>query len=264
MRVTICGRLRIESAGAVLDESALPGRLGRRLWTYLVLNRRRPVGRGEIAVALWGDDGPEAADASLNALISRLRAALVRLDPGVELRAATGSYTLALPADVFVDRERAWDAIHHVQAIRRRGDAAGAWAEAVIAHEIAARGFLPGESGEWIEGERRTLADIEMQALEAVVEAELDEGRPAEAERAARALIARDALREAGYRLLMRALAAGGNGAQAAHVIQECRAALEHAGVAVSADTERVFREVSGAGSPRAPSTSRRSTEPRK
>ena len=264
MRVTICGRLRIESDAAVIDESSLPGRLGRKLWAYLVLNRRRPVGRGEIATALWGDEEPDAADASLNAVVSRLRTALGRLDPAVELQAATGSYTLALPADVFVDRERAWDAIHHVQAIRRRGDAAGAWAEAVIAHEIAARGFLPGEEGEWIEAERRTLGDIELQALEAVVEAEIDQKRPPEAERAARMLIARDALRESGYRLLMRALAAGGNGAQAARVMDECHAAFADAGVAVSPETERVYREVSGAGSPRAPSRSTRRTAPRR
>jgi DNA-binding SARP family transcriptional activator len=264
--VTICGRLRIESDTAVIEEASLPGRLGRKLWTYLVLNRRRPIGRGEIATALWGHEEPDAADASLNALISRLRAALAPLEAGglPELRGATGSYSLALPADVFVDRERAWDAIHHVQAVRRRGDAAAAWAEAVIAHEIAARGFLPGEDGDWIVAERRALGDIELQALEAIVEAEIDQRRPAEAERAARALIARDILREAGYRLLMRALAAGGNGAQAARVMEECRSALTGAGVAMSAETERVYREVSGAGSPGAPSTSRPNTAPRK
>lgn len=266
MHVTICGHLRIESEGAVVEEAALPGRLGRKLWAYLVLNRRRPVGRGEIAGALWGDEEPDAADASVNALISRLRAVLARFPTGErpELRTATGSYTLVLPADAFVDRERAWDAIHHVQAIRRRGDAAAAWAEAVIAHEIAVRGFLPGEAGEWIEAERRTLRDIELQALESIVEAEIDQRRPPEAERAARMLIARDALRESGYRLLMRALAAGGNGAQAARVMDECRSAFADAGVAVSAETERVYREVSGAGSPRAPSTSTPRTAPRK
>ncbi len=264
MRVAICGHLRIESAAAVIEEAALPGRLGRKLWAYLVLNRRRPVGRGEIATALWGDAEPDAADASVNALISRLRAVLARLAEGerAELRTATGSYTLVLPPLAFVDRERAWDAIHHVQAIRRRGDAAGAWAEAVIAHEIAARGFLAGENGEWIEAERRTLGDIELQALEAIVEAEIDQKRPPEAERAARMLIARDALRESGYRLLMRALAAGGNGAQAARVMDECHAAFAEAGVAVSPETERVYREVSGAGSPRAPSRSTRRTAP--
>ena len=63
---------------------------------------------------------------------------------------------------------------------------------------------------------------------------------------------------------LDRALAAGGNGAQAARVMDECHAAFADAGVAVSPETERVYREVSGAGSPRAPSRSTRRTAPRK
>jgi DNA-binding SARP family transcriptional activator len=258
VRVTVCGQLRIESGDAVIEEAALPGRLGRRLWAYLVLNRRRQVARGELATALWRDE-PDSADASLSALVSRLRTALARLGPDdrAEVRGATGSYRLVLPAGTFVDYERAWEAIHHVQATRRRGEVAAAWSEAVIANEIAARGFLPGEDGDWIEAERRTLGDIELQALEAIAEAELDQNHPAEAERVARRLIGRAALRESGYRLLMRALAAGGNPAQTAHVIDECRGALSAAGAVPSAETERLYRQLTAAGSPRAPSTSR-------
>ena len=195
--------------------------------------------------ALWSDDAPEAADASLNALVSRVRAVLARIpESPAELRSASGAYTLLLPPDVLVDRERAWRAINHVLAIRRQGDVRGAWAEAVIANEIAARGFLPGDQAQWIEAERRTLRDIELQALEAIGDAEIDERRPGEAERVARRVIATDALRESGYRLLMRALAAGGNAAQAARVMDECRAALAGARALPSAETERVFREV--------------------
>lgn len=242
----MCGRLAIEGPGGALGEDRLPGRLGRRLWAYLVLHRRRAVARGELATALWGDAIPDAYDASLSALASRVRSAVapVAADPAFDLRGGGGTYALALPPDTFVDRERAWAAIHHVRAIRARGEPRAAWAEAVIAHEIAARSFLPGEDGEWIEAERRVLADIELQALEAVVTAELDRAEPAEAERAARSLIARDPLRESGYRLLMQALAAGGNGAQCARVMAECRVALAGAGAAPSAETERTFREL--------------------
>jgi SARP family transcriptional regulator, regulator of embCAB operon len=237
--------MRIEFERSSVGESAFPGRLGRRLWAYLVLNRRRPVGRGELANALWGDASPEAADASLNALVSRLRSVLSAGSNGrAEVRGSTGTYALVLPDSVVVDRERAWTAISHVRAVRQRGDLRGAWAEAVIANEIAARGFLPGEDGEWIEAERRTLRNIEMQALEAIGDAEIDQARPDEAERVARRLIAGDALRESGYRLLMRALAAGGNRAQALSVMDECRGALAAASATPSAETERVFREV--------------------
>ena len=236
----------MESGAGVVEEESLPGRLGRRLWVYLVLNRRRPVGRGEVYAALWGEETPEAADASLDALASRLRSTIRPVGPTIELRASGGSYSLGLPADVFVDRERAWTAINHVQALRRQGDSADAWAEAVIANEIAARGLLPGEDGPWIEAERRTLRDIELQALEAIGQAEIDRHRSDEAERVGRRLITADPLRESGYRLLMRALAAGGNAAQAGRVMSECRAALAVAGASPSAETERVYREVVG------------------
>ena len=250
MRITICGRLRVEADGGVVEEESLPGRLGRRLWVYLVLNRRRPVGRGELEAALWGEDAPEAADASLNALASRLRSTIGHISRDVELRASAGTYSLALPVDVFVDRERAWSAIHHVQALRRQGDHADAWAEAVIASEIAARGLLPGEDGAWIEAERRTLHDIELQALEAIGQAEIEHRRAEEAERVGRRLIAADPLRESGYRLMMRAVTAGGDSGRAAGVMRECRAVLAAAGLVPSAETEAVYREALRAGSP--------------
>lgn len=251
MRVTVCGELRIEGAAGTVSQRELPGRLGRRLWAYLVLTRRRPSGSGELATALWGDDAPDAWEQSLHALVSRLRRGLGRAEPDALIRSTGAGYALALPADAFVDRERASFAIDHVRATLRRGDVAGAWAEAVIAHEIAARGFLPGESGEWVEAERRLLSGIEIQSLEAVAEAELAQARPAEAERAARSLIGLDPLRESGYRLLMRSAAAAGNAAAAASVMAECRAALAAVGAAPSAETERAFRATRGApGSP--------------
>ncbi|HEY6959653.1 MAG TPA: BTAD domain-containing putative transcriptional regulator [Candidatus Limnocylindria bacterium] len=247
MRVLICGRLSIEDGATVVGETALPGRLGRRLWSYLVLHRRRPVGRSELVEALWGEESPEAEDASLNALTSRVRSAIAPFGKErAELRASTGAYSLYLAPDAFVDRERAWTAIHHVEAIRREGKVREAWAEAIIANEIAARGFLPGEDAPWIEAERRTLRDIELQALEAVCDAELHQRRSAEAERVARRLIAADALRESGYRYLMRALAQDGNAAQAVAVMEECRRALRAVSVEPSAETERVFREIVG------------------
>jgi len=244
VRISLCGRLRVETDAGVVDEASLPGRLGRRLWVYLVLNRRRPVGRGELTAALWGDESPEAADASLNALASRVRSAMASVASRVEIRSSAGSYALVLPLDVFVDRERAWTAIHHVESLRRRGDIAEAWAEAVIANEIAARGLLAGEDGPWITAERRILRDIELQALEAIGEAEIDRHRGDEAERVGRRLIAADPLRESGYRLLMRALAAEGNPAQAARVMDECRATLGAAMASPSPETEQVYRDV--------------------
>ena len=92
--------------------------------------------------------------------------------------------------------------------------------------ETAGRGILAGEEAPWIEGARRTLAEIRFLAHERTVEAELGRGRPDLAEAEARALVALDPLRESGYPLLMHALAAGGNAAQATRVFDECRRTL--------------------------------------
>jgi DNA-binding SARP family transcriptional activator len=195
----------------------------------------------ELATAVWGDASPDAWEASLHALVSRLRGSLRRVDPAAVLRSRGVAYELSLASGTFVDRERAWEAIHHVRLTHRRGDVATAWTEAVIAHEIAARGFLPGESGDWIEAERRLLRGIEIQALEAITEAELARARHDEVERLARQLIALDQLRESGYRLLVRGLRGSGDAGAATAVIAECRAALATVGARPSAETEAIF-----------------------
>ena len=214
MRIYVCGRLAIEHEAVVLRESDFPARQGRRLWAFLVLRRRWPVARDDLATAIWGDEVPDAWDAALNPLISRLRALLRPLmacDPALAIRGEVGRYALALPADTFIDYERARAGLHEADSRLRRGDLGPALAEARVAMEIAAHGFLPGEEAPWIEGERRLLADLRLHALECTVEAELRRGNAAIAEREAEQLLALAPLRESGYRLLMRALAAGGH-----------------------------------------------------
>lgn len=246
LRLQLCGPLAIEHAAGVIREQALAGRQGRRLWAYLVLERHRPVGRDELAEALWGDDAPDAWDASLNALVSRLRTVL-RPVSGVTLVGEVGRYTLRVPDEAVVDIERCWKGLLRAEAALRQGQLALATAESLIARAITARGFLAGESAPWIESRRKVLRDTRLQATELAGEAALRGGGHAEAERIARESIQLDPLRESGYRLLMRALAAGGNGAQALRVMQECRAVLQaQVGASPSAETERVYREAAG------------------
>ena len=250
LRIYVCGRLAVEADVVVLREADFPARQGRRLWAYLVLNRRLPVGRAELAEAVWGDDAPEAADTALNALVSRLRAALrpiAALHPALTVRGEVGRYVLSLPADAFVDYERARLAIHQADAAFRQGDAGLTLAESRVAMEIAGRGFLPGEEAPWIEGTRRVLAEIRGRAHERTVEAELARGHADLAEQEARDLIAREPLRESAYRLLMRALAARGNTAEILTVLARCRQTLgDVAGLVPSSETERLARDLTG------------------
>ena len=62
VRIQICGALAVERDGERL-EARLPGRQGRLLFTYLVVNRHRHIPRDELAEALWREPDPAAVDA---------------------------------------------------------------------------------------------------------------------------------------------------------------------------------------------------------
>jgi SARP family transcriptional regulator, regulator of embCAB operon len=248
LRIFICGRLAV-AGPALIREATLPGRQGRRLWAYLVLNRRRPVARDELAEAIWGDDVPDGWDSVVSGVVSRLRTILAPVAPasGLSIEGKPGCYILRLPAATFVDYERARSAIHGSDVASRRSELAHALSEARVAMEIAARGFLAGEEGPWIQRERRLLTDIQVRAFERTVEAEIERDNPDLAEQEARLLIRLDPLRESGYRLLMRALDAGGNQAEAVRIMTDCREMLrDQVGTAPSRETERLFHQIVG------------------
>jgi DNA-binding SARP family transcriptional activator len=203
-----------------------------------------------LATAVWGDAIPDAWDDALSALVSRLRRSLRPVASGCPepaIHGGEGRYLLALPPGSVVDLERATAALHRAEVMRRRGELSAALAEARVATEIAARGFLTGEGGEWVVGQRRLLEETRVHALECTITAELARGNAALAEREAELLVALAPLRETGHQLLMRALAAGGNRGQAVVAYQRCRRLLrDQVGIAPSPETERLHRQLTG------------------
>ncbi len=238
--------MAIEHPRGAIRESELPARQGRRLWAYLGLNRGRRIARDELAEAIWGDGIPDAWDVGLNAVVSRLRTVLRPVAAyGVVVHGEVGRYSLPLPAATHVDLERCWKALLRAEAALRERLPEEALAESLAARAIAERGFLPGEEGVWIAAQRRVLAETRVRATELAGEAELRRGRPIDAQRIARQVVTLDPLRESGYRLLMRALAAAGRAGLADS--RRMPAVLrEQVGAAPSEETERVFREAAG------------------
>jgi SARP family transcriptional regulator, regulator of embCAB operon len=237
-RIQLCGRVVVRLGGRRV-EGELPGRQGRLLFVYLAATRSHAVPRDELVDALWPRDAPEKADASLSALVSKLRRAVP-----VEGRS---DLQLVLPADAWIDLEAASEALHRAESAAARRDWAAAWAPARVTQHIAARGFLQGEDAPWIEERRRSLETLYLRSLELAGRASLELGGTEidTAERAARALVARAPFRETGYRLLMEILAARGNDAEALRVYEGLRALLrEELGTAPSSETQALHRQL--------------------
>ena len=120
-------------------------------------------------------------------------------------------------AGATVDLENADESIHRAESAVVLGQWERAWAVSQVAMFTARRGFLPGEDAVWIDEVRRHLDEVHVRALEAYAAAGLGLGGTelAAARDAGRTLVKLAPLRESGHRLLMRALAAEGNPADA-------------------------------------------------
>jgi DNA-binding SARP family transcriptional activator len=240
LRIQICGPLAVERDGQRLD-ALLPGRQGRLLFAYLVVNRHRQVPRDELAEALWREPDPAAVDARLNPLLSKLRRVF-----GADSVDGRSTLRLCL-TDAWVDLEVAADAIHRAESSVARQDWARAWGPALTALFVAQRGFLPGEDAAWIDEVRHQLTELHVRALECYAAAGLGIGgtEQATAVRAARQLTRLAPLRESGYRYLMQALAAEGNLAEALHVYGQLSECLrEQLGVSPGPATRELYERL--------------------
>lgn len=240
MRIQVCGQLAIEQDGQRVD-LRLPGRQGRLLFVYLVVNRHRQVPRDELAEALWRAPDPAAVDGRLNPLVSKLRGVL-----GAAAVVGRPALQLCLPG-AWVDLEAAAEAIHRAESSVAQQDWRRAWGPALTALFVAERDFLPGEDAPWIDEIRHHLAVLRLRALECYAAAGLGIGSTelAAAVRASRRLIGLAPLRESGYRYLMRALAAQGNLAEALEVHGQLAACLrDQLGVSPSPATRALYERL--------------------
>src|SRR3954469_7985247 len=99
MEFRILGPIEVlDDRGAV----ALGGRKPRAVLAVLLLNANRPVGAGELAVALWGEDAPRQAIRTVHVHVSRLRKAL---GAGEVLTSTPGGYLLRVaPGELDAER----------------------------------------------------------------------------------------------------------------------------------------------------------------
>jgi DNA-binding SARP family transcriptional activator len=224
--------------------AALPGRQGRLLFAYLVLNRDRDCGRAELIDVLWPEHPPAAADTALSALLSKLRRAL-----GEGTLAGRSELRLVPAGPVAVDVEEAEAATARAEAAIDAHDWTAAAEQARAALAVDLQTFLPDCEGLWVAEKRRDLEAVRVRAFEALAAAGLRQGgrELGAAEQAARAAIALAPFRESAHRLLMEIHEAAGNPAEALRAFEELRTLLRDElgtspGAAALAVHERVLR----------------------
>lgn len=244
-RIQLCGRFVADIDGARVEDT-LPGRRGRILFAYLVLNRGRALTREQLLIAGWGEDAPAETRSALSVLLSKLRHAL-----GADRLQGRTEIELLLPQATFVDVEAALEGAHRAESGIAEGRWAQAWGPAGIAYHIATRPFLTGLEAPWIDQWRRRLEEVRLRGLECFAAAGLGLGGPAlaQAEERARMLTALAPYRESGHCILIEALERRGNVAEALRAYERLRVLLrEELGIAPSPTLQAIHqRLLSGA-----------------
>jgi DNA-binding SARP family transcriptional activator len=252
-RIYLAGRLAVEHDGRlVVQERDFAGRQGRLAFACLGVNRSRGVPRDELVTALWGESPPDELDATLSAVLSKLRALFRRaglIAAAIELR--HGTVEMRLPAATWIDIEAAANAIDEAEGAVRAGDAARAWSFANVVVSISRRGFLPDEEAPWIEARRARLRLALARALQCLSKISAERGEQGLAVEYAGEVIALEPFRETAYLELMRLHAQMGNRAEALRVFGRCRKLLrDELGTTPSPQTEAAFLEILQGDSP--------------
>jgi DNA-binding SARP family transcriptional activator len=239
--IRLCGPLAA-SVGADAAAVTLPGRQGRLLFAYLVLNRGRDCGRAELIDVLWPEEPPAAAETALSALLSKLRRAL-----GDSALVGRSELRLVPPEPIEVDVETAAADADRAEAAVDGSDWAAAAERARSVLGVDLQTFLPDCEGPWVATQRRELEAMRLRALEALAESGLRRGgrELGAAEQAARSAIAAAPYRESAHRLLMEIHEAAGNPAEALRAFEDLRVLLrDELGTTPGADAMAVHERL--------------------
>lgn len=238
VRVYLCGRITVECGGRALHDAGLDGAQSRVLLAFLGTRRTRPASRLELIEALWGAHPPLSMDISLNAVVSKLRAALrtAGVPPPHGVATDCGSFQLAL-SEPWIDIEAARTSIDAAEGAWRRGDKAAA--------VIARQPFLVDEDAAWVVREREMLQRLWRRASIVLSVVSTATGELQLGIHHATEALAAEPFDELASQALMRAHAAAGNRAQALRVFAQCRQLFRRElGAEPAPQTTEVFLDI--------------------
>jgi DNA-binding SARP family transcriptional activator len=256
LRVSLTGRLEVETDSTTLDATRLPGRQGRVVLAYLVAERDRPVPSEELAEAVWGPTLPPTWRPALRGVVSKVRGFLEALELPADdmLTSSSGCYQLVLPSDTTVDVELAVGEAEAAERAFDAGDLGRAQSAAAAARVLAGRPLLPGQEGPWVERRRAAWHEVLVRALQVLVDVGLADGRGDLAVQSATQLVGLEPFRESAHLRLLRAHAMAGDRGEALRAYDRCRRLLaEELGVDPSPELETAYLELLRAGRTAAP-----------
>jgi DNA-binding NarL/FixJ family response regulator len=226
VRAYLTGRIAIESeCGSIVDE-AFSDDIERVALTLIVMERRRPVARTEIAQSLWDEAYPDDWMSQVDRALERLASKLNQLRPLLALDVTNGRAVLKSEEAIWVDTENALEALDQALAAMRNGDLERALALTTVAVVIGRRPFLPGVESSWVQRQRDKHKNLLVRGLELLASGLIETGSADEAVRAAEEALTEEPLHEPSLRLLMRALEIEGNRAEAIKAYEEYRIEL--------------------------------------
>ena len=241
-RIQLCGRFVVVIDGARIEET-LPGRRGRALFAFLVLNRGRALLRDELLLAGWGADASADARSALSVLLSKLRHGV----GGDNLRGRTEI-----------------ELLHAIGHLRGRRSSAGRRAPGGVLHRPRTVGRRHGvrpasritsragpscpdwrRPGSTAGGAGLTTSGCEGWRVFAAADLGLGGPGLSQAEERARMLTELAPYRETGHRILIEALEQRGNVAEALRAYERLRVLLrDELGVAPSPTLQAVHRRL--------------------
>ena len=242
----MCGRVTAERDGHLLTDAALGGRQGRLLLAFLGTRRTLPVSKTQLIEAIWGLKTPPSVDTAMNALVSKLRAALRKLGVGRPHGVASdgGTYQLVVPS-AWIDIENARTAIDRAEGALRGDAVSEAWASANVAAAITQQPFLPDDKQPWVLQQRAQLQRVWRRALLVLSAVSVQNGEHELGIQHAADGLAAEPFDERACQSLMRAHAAAGNRAAALRVYANCRKTFrEELGAEPSEQTAAVFLSI--------------------
>ena len=245
-RIYLCGRVTVERNGRVLTDAALGGRQGRLLFAFLGTRRTQPVSKAQLIEAIWGSGTPPSVETAINALVSKLRAALREL--GVPrphgVASDVSTYRFVVPS-AWIDIEDARTAIDRAEGALRGNELSNAWASANVAAAITRQPFLPDEEHPWVQQLRVQLQRVWRRALLVLSAVSVRNGEHELGIQHAADALSAEPFDEMACQALMRAHAVAGNRAEALRVYANCRKLFrDELGAEPSEQTAAVFLSV--------------------